>query len=95
MVAQKPDFLPASMAASQKITGMTVLTSRFAAGTSTLTAVTCSASGTAAAVLLRKATTMAPMMPPAMAIFLGSCKVLARSRFLNSSAAVAQCGMMR
>ncbi|MOA07354.1 hypothetical protein D3C78_1270430 [compost metagenome] len=39
-VAQKPDFLPASIAASQKITGMTVLTSRFAAGTSTFTAVT-------------------------------------------------------
>ncbi len=69
MVPQKPERRPASIAASQKITGITVFTSRLAAGTSTLIAVTCSAAGTAEAVVLRNATTSMPMMPQAMAIF--------------------------
>ena len=95
IVAQKPDFLPASIAASQKITGITVFTSRFAAGTSTLTAVTCSASGTDEAVRLRKATTIMPMMPQEMAIFFGSCSVSPTLRFFSISAAAPQLGIMR
>ncbi|MNF13042.1 hypothetical protein D3C80_2147400 [compost metagenome] len=69
---------------------MTVFTSRFAAGTSTLMAVTCNAAGTADAVVLRKATTIMPMMPPAIAILRGSCRVSVTLRFLNIRAAVAQ-----
>ncbi|MNP53708.1 hypothetical protein D3C76_1482040 [compost metagenome] len=95
MVPQKPERLPASIAASQKITGMTVFTSRLAAGTKTLMAVTCKAAGTAEAVVLRKATTKMPMIPHAIAIFFGSCMVSATFRFLIIRAAAPQLGMMR
>ncbi len=95
MVAQKPDFFPASIAASQKITGITVLTSRFAAGTSTFTAVTWSAAGTAEAVEFRNANTIMPIMPQAIAIFFGLCSVSATLWFLIISAAAPQLRIMR
>ena len=60
-VPQKPVRFPASKAANQKITGITVLIRIVAAGTNTETAVTCNASGIAAAVVFKKATTNAPI----------------------------------
>ncbi|MNC66293.1 hypothetical protein D3C75_1166790 [compost metagenome] len=72
-----------------------MLTSRLAAGTRTFTAVTCNAAGTAEAVVLRKATTIMPMMPQAIAIFLGSCRVSATLRFFTINAAAPQFGIMR
>ncbi len=49
-VPQKPVRFPASSAANQKMTGITTLIKVVAAGTNTATAVTCKASGIAAAV---------------------------------------------
>jgi len=83
------------MAASQKITSMTISTNKFAAGTKTLIAVVCSADGTAEAIMFKKATTKAPIMPQAMAIFFGLCIVSATLRFLIIKTAVPQLGMIR
>ena len=66
-----------------------------AAGTNTATAVTCSDSGIAAAVLFKKATVAIPTKAPTIPIFLGLCIVLVTSLSFTNKIAAAQLGTIR
>ena len=95
IVPQIPDRLPESKAANQKITGMTGLMSKFAAGTNTFNAIACNDSGIAEAVEFKNVTTSTPIIAPAIAIFFGLCSVSSgRFPFLINTAA-AQFGIIR
>src|SRR5699024_4921678 len=88
MVPQKPERLPASSAASQKITGIAKLISQSAAGAKTSSATLLNPSGIDAVVILKKATTIAPIIAPAMLILNGLCIVSSTVfPFLNNAAA--------